>query len=825
MSANFPGAGNAVPGSYVDVQTLITGVAVPAGTRLALIMGEGAREEVLIASAAGGGLDGFNPDFSGANAPDGRHFLLGRGEEAVAPVVINRTSLEKNGIPLTILEQPINNMPFDNRFDARVDPQTGQIELQGASLVDQGGDFWRAAAANVGNGVINNLSLIDQNAPSETWTIRCSSVRRDGYGNPIDGYARFIARGTVSGTILDGYGNQIVWQSDNEIVDNTILRFSIDEGSIPFREGDSFVVQVQSQQLAEGDNLVAQYIPVIDINDIEFFTELDQVVSKHGRPSLANRLSLGAQLAFANGAPGVFCLECAPSIPRRISYTLVTSANGQSDFEELSFPLPLNVVPDSDTNINFFFTDPVTGVETQVIPNKVPFYDPTITSNPQGFVFGPDQFSYTVILDDSVQKSGNDGVITPTGPTTATLASSSVQFGLDDLTPTRSVTIVNALNPSNNGSFGIVSIANGLLTLSNPSGFVAESGIEFQVRDSIATTAFILFTQDLALTLGESLRATVVDTRDANFFDVGWISAYSAAETVDIDILVPLPSQTITAIFANGLIHVESQSNIKNRRERVLFIGAIQGLTPANVIGTEPAAVEDIGVLEGIQGDDPLEILNGDNEDLTDYGVQNAYGNSFRVVYFYPDRIVVQVGADRVFADGFFMAAAAAGFLSGIPLIAEPITNKVISGFTILRDKLFPPITIENLAASGIVVVQPVAGGGRVIWGKTTTTSNFPEEEESSIVFIRDRIAKSLRAAFAPFIGRAETPTFTSTLFAIANSQAQSFLSQRLITDFRNIVVERDPIEPRQFNVSMQVQPVFPVNWIFIRVEVGRLDV
>ena len=42
-------------------------------------------------------------------------------------------------------------------------------------------------------------------------------------------------------------------------------------------------------------------------------------------------------------------------------------------------------------------------------------------------------------------------------------------------------------------------------------------------------------------------------------------------------------------------------------------------------------------------------------------------GDTFRVVYFYPDQIVVQIGADRTIIDGFFIGAAAAGFLSGIP--------------------------------------------------------------------------------------------------------------------------------------------------------------
>jgi len=822
MAANIPGATSVVPGVYSETRTLQRGVSVPIGVRLAVIMGEGLKEEILVSSANGGGDDGFNSTYTSTSGSDGRHFLLGKGQDVVAPVIINRSRLFKNGVELNLLEDTIDDNPFDNRFDARLDPTTGQIELQRASLVDQGGEFYRAAGGNVGNGTISNLTLIDPNAPPETWTIRCSSVRRDGYGNPIDGYARFIARGSESGVLLDGYGNQITWQSNGVIVNNGVLSFSIEEGVIPFQEGDNFIIQVQGGALAAGDSLSARYISLLDLNDPEFFTDLNELVAKHGQPSITNRLSLGAQLAFANGTPGVFALQAKPPVPRRVSYLLEDSANGEADVEDLTFELPLNVVPDVDANINFFVTNATTGEEVQVIPNKVDFFNPTYTSNPSAFVFGPDDYSYTVILEDSVQKSGEDGVLTVTGPSSATFASATVDFGTDDLSATRSLKIENS-GAGNDGTYTITGISQGQLLLSGTFGG-DETGIEFFVLDSVATSARILFTDDLALNLNEALRATVVDTRDADFFDAGWLEAYEAAERIDVDMVVPLPSQTISAIFQNGKVHVETMSNIRNKKERVLFCGAIQGLDPNNVIGTEDAAVEDIGILEGIQGDDVAEILAGNVEDLANYGVQNAFGDTYRVVYFYPDEIVVQAGADRALVDGFFVGAAAAGYFSGSTQIPEPLTNKRLAGFTILRDKLYPPLVQENIVNAGITLLTPVAGGGRVIWGKTTTISLEPTEEEISIVFIRDRIAKAMRRAFLPYIGRAETPTIKATLYQVAQSLMQTFIQQRLITAFDGLTVNRDSVEPRQWNVTVNVQPVYPVNWIYILINVGRLD-
>lgn len=823
---SFPGSNNALPGSYSLVETFSSGLSIPSGVRLGVLIGEGARRETIVASANGSGNDGLDSTYSGPNGADGRHFLL-----SAAPAVENRSSLFKNGILLAGTEGTITGTSFNSQYDYKLDPTTGQIELQQAQLVDQGGRYYRASSLNTGNGTISNLSLIDVNAPSETWTIRVSSVLRDGYGNPVDGYAKFVATGSVSGSPLDGYGNTVFWQSNGEVVDNGILRFSISEGTTAFREGDTFIVEVKGGALLAGETLTATYIAVTDINDPEFFTDLDLLTQKHGTPSLDNTLSLGAQLAFANGTPGIWALQAAPSVPRRESYLLKESASGEDDPEDLTFPVTLGVVPDVDTNINFFITDPVTGVESQINPNKVAFYDPTITSNPNtNFIENPlYTFSYTVILDDdtAVVKNDNDGVLTYVNATDATFASDAINFGQDDLNGTRSVRIYNATNTANNGVFSIVGVADGVLTIRRTSGtFVDETGLDFEVVDSTEEGAKVLFTQDVAAQLpaGTQLRATIVDTRDADFFDAGWVSAYEALETIELDIVVPLPKQTISAVFQNGVSHVRFMSNIKNRKERVLFIGAIQGLTPANVIGTEDAAVEDIGILEGIQGDDVTEILAGNIEDLTDYSVQNSYGQTFRVVYFYPDEIVVQIGADRTKVDGFYQAAAAMGYLTGVPNIALPLTRKSLTGFTILRDKLYRPIVLENLTAAGITVLQPILGGGRVIRGQTTTTSGFTEEREISIVFIRDRVAKQLRTAYDAFIGQVDSPILESALQARGKTALTSFIGQGLITQWRDLKVSRDTVDPTQWNVTVKVQPVYSVNFIFIRVSIGLLE-
>ena len=821
--ANIPGASNVTPSVIAEIRARSKGSSVPGGLRLAAIVGEGARVERIVSAAVGGGYDGLNATFTGTNGQDGRHFKL-----TYVPVISNRTVLYKNGIPLVGLEQTnfliTGGSTFSSQYDYRIDIQNGEIELQTAALVDQGGAYYRASTLNTGNGTINGITLVDVNAPTETWTVRCTSVRRDTYGNPIDGYARFVAQGTISGMPLDGYGNQVVWQSNGVTVSNGILQFSITEGGVAFREGDVFTVQVKSGALIAGDSLVARYIAVIDLNTPTFFTDPDDLAVKHGDASTTNTLSLGAQLAFANSPPGVWACQAAPAIPRRVSYLLEASASGYNADDDMMFDLPLGVVPDVDSNVNFFVTDPITQVEAQVIPNKVSFFDPAYTSNPAGFVNSPSlSYSYTVVMENAAVKTGDDGVIHPVSGTAATLSSASVEFDLSDLSATRSVHI---LTPSvNAGLYSITGVSNGNLTIATHA-FVDEINVEFEIVDSADSSAKILWTKDLALSLGQTLRATVIDTRDADFFDVGWQAAYEALETIECDIVVPLPTQTKSAIIQAGRIHVETMSYPRNHKERMMFTGAIQGLTPDNLDGTTLAAVEDIGVLEGIQGDDVSEILAGNIEDLTDYSINTSFGSTYRVMYFYPDEIAVQVGGSRVMLDGFYMAAAGAGYVSGVPNVNMPLTNKVITGFSILSDKIYRPVIIEKIETAGACLVQPAAGGGIVLWSKTTTNSGAPEDEEMSVVFIRDRMAKSLRASFKGFPGQPEDDpgVFVGTLMSRANKTFQSFISQRLITAYRGIRVARDSVEPRQWNISGEAQPVYPVNWVYISVSVGVLD-
>lgn len=1074
--ANIPGISGPVnPDVFSRDQIRTTGVSLPGGARVLAIIGEGRREETIVSSAVGGGHDGLSPDFSGNASPDGRHFALSN-----SPVVVNRTSLLLNGIPLNGVEQQINSSSFDSRFDFRIDSALGHIELQGAALVDQGGKFYIRGASNYGDGYLNILEVATKNAPSENWTLRCAGVSRDSYGRPVSATETFTLAGTVSGQIrsstgaplvfsIDAYGtdgyyyanwpfiganpittqaarsdgyfatpdnsvalgyrplvpsdtnlttnlvysptggflqaapgdtvtvavtgtpastyvakvtvvhNDKVLETDTPIAltvsnvtaqssgftfsatapavlhtsstlwsatvvgkkirspfgidypvigliqeqfygapihtlrlsgivtnagpgvqwqtmqSNGIINFAIMEGLQAFDVGDRFDFVVSSRRLNQNDSLVAQYIPQADLNSPVFLSEVQDVYGKFGRPSTTNTLSLGAQLAFTNGAPGMFCVSAAPGLARRMNQTLLEVSDGTAgtgfngsptnpSVDSLRLPLPPGAQPDGETDVHIFIQhrDPATGTvsERQIFPNKAPFYN-SANAGPvgeQAFV-NNNTYSYTMVLDHDILQAGQSGTTDKTKP--YNFAAVDAQFSSVDksnalgvgnvirlvggakadgtrFTSFNDSTIISSTDIANgivaaDGSIAL-RIANVLssttvvfstgapidLTTSAPfativggtfGGFLQNlQSVDWQLIDAsqnLVLTSSLLFSKDVVtngtIQQGDGVRVTYIDRLDAPFFDPNWLLAYESLESFDVQMVCPLPTMTYSSIFRQGVTHVESQSYIQNKHERVLLIGAITGISPDALLGNTEVAVENIGILEGIQGASAADVLEGNIEDLADYSINTNFGNSSRVEYFYPDQVVVNVGGELTALNGFYLSAAAGGWYANNQNIAEPLTNKSLSGFSILSSRQYKPTVLNQLAGIGVTVLQPITGGGNVLWAKTTSNSGFPEDQEASIRFTRDRVQRVLRDGMRGLIGTVETMATPSIMITRVVSILNALVAQGLITSFVDVTVARDSVEPRQWNVFARYSPAYPLDFIFIDLEVGVL--
>jgi hypothetical protein len=850
--SNIPGiSGYTQPGVFSRVRTIRRSVSIPGGLRILAIIGLGQAEETVILCAEGGGLDGVNNDYAGSSAPDGRHFVLKKTN-----LIPKRTTLTLDGMPLTGIEETIDLAAFDSRYDYRLEPLTGRIELQKAHLVDQGGQYYIKGTGIIGDGTITTLTLLDVNAPTETWTIKATSVIRDAYGDPVRDMTTFLAIGSVSGQPIDANGMPIVFVADGSVQNNGIIELAITEGpSRAFERGDRFTVKIESGVLRKGQVLEANYIAEEDLYDPEFFVDANSLFAKHGFVSETNTLSLGASMAFENGAFGLIALQAKPPIPRRTTEVLLARdepltvdtegfppvGTPVKEADEAAFNYPImSGTPAANTNVNIFIIDRNTGEDKQIFPTKVGFYNSSIEADPyHTFITNPNySYSYTIIESAQVEQEGNDGVVALSSAKFTASSGSFAEYNLDigELGTNKQLRILSVDKfggdtSSIAGLYNIVSVGDAYgdthsVTL-NHIFSSAHANLRWELVDATELSPRLLLTSDLytsgAIRTKDGIKISLVDVDDADFFDTNWAQAFETLEGVDCQIVVPLPDATYSAIQQASVAHCELMSNTANQKERMTLIGAQKGVTSEALIGRELVAVEDIGVIEGIQGDDVEEVLAGNIEDLQNFDVQVNFGTTFRAIYFWPDEIIRNINGSNITLHGFYAAACAGGLLAATANYAMPLTRKVLVGFSILRSKLRRPIILNALGDRGVSVLVPVIGGGQILHCKTTTSGGDPLEEEPSVVFIRDRTAQSLRSVLRGFIGQPESITLTAEIATMVVKTLQGLVSQGLLSSYRGVSVARDAVEPRQWNVSCEVQPVLPVNWIFIDVSVGIL--
>lgn len=257
-----------------------------------------------------------------------------------------------------------------------------------------------------------------------------------------------------------------------------------------------------------------------------------------------------------------------------------------------------------------------------------------------------------------------------------------------------------------------------------------------------------------------------------------------------------LPSQDVINLVATGqlatLNHALIMSETKNRQERVCLFGSYEFVDLDFIL-------------------DPIT------------GLEANFGNTNRVQFYWPGGTSVNrvVGGENQILDGQYVAAAGAGFYASRPL-ATTQTNKTLVGFTIPQAQKLSLDETNFAGGAGASIVAPLAAGGKIVNGFTTSNSGRAVEEEMMITRISDFTAKTTRERLeSAFVGAIITPNLLADIESAAVSILEQLKSQGIITSFTKPQVRVDNNEPRQVNVTFDISPVFPLNWIFIRFSVG----
>jgi hypothetical protein len=167
--------------------------------------------------------------------------------------------------------------------------------------------------------------------------------------------------------------------------------------------------------------------------------------------------------------------------------------------------------------------------------------------------------------------------------------------------------------------------------------------------------------------------------------------------------------------------------------------------------------------------------------------------------------------------DGYYLAAAAAGLLSGQSTVATPITNKYVQGFAGIPNQISVSDSNTLQSFGTTVVRQDRFGNITVRQGLTTNTTNWLTQE-ISISAIGDQLAKNLTNGInsANIIGSPLTPVTLASLQSTVGSLLTDAKNSGLITAYNGVTYSQNPNNPTQVNVRFQYSPTIPLNYVSV---------
>ena len=186
-------------------------------------------------------------------------------------------------------------------------------------------------------------------------------------------------------------------------------------------------------------------------------------------------------------------------------------------------------------------------------------------------------------------------------------------------------------------------------------------------------------------------------------------------------------------------------------------------------------------------------------------------------VYVAPGTCSYVYGGNTFEIPGYGIASAVAGIIANPTYDpGEPISGKQLVGFSEIADP-FNNTQKALMGAAGILMIDSELGTPAIIMDLTTDQSNAVN---SQVKFTKskDYVAKSLRVILRKLYINTRN-LGPSTLSAIAGSVRmvlQQMVWLRILNDFNGLVVTRNQIDARQVDISVNIQLVPDVTWIYI---------
>ena len=230
-----------------------------------------------------------------------------------------------------------------------------------------------------------------------------------------------------------------------------------------------------------------------------------------------------------------------------------------------------------------------------------------------------------------------------------------------------------------------------------------------------------------------------------------------------------------------------------------------------------------ICVVGGDETENVGDVINPSSDPTSHIG--RAYTlNHERAIYVAPG-VATSAGTKN----GAYTASMVAGKLAGADS-ATSLTFKSLTNISTVNQR-FSQTETEDLLTRGVVVVEPGPNGFRVVRDVTTRQDTDPGISENpfkdiTTLRIADYVNTNVKNVLeATYIGKKGLSSAKSAMQSTVATILTRLMEpgNEIITNFRNITVSQDSLNPKVFNVSYDIVPVFSITFIFITTRLNNI--
>ena len=280
------------------------------------------------------------------------------------------------------------------------------------------------------------------------------------------------------------------------------------------------------------------------------------------------------------------------------------------------------------------------------------------------------------------------------------------------------------------------------------------------------------------------------------------LAALTDLEDYDVSILIPMVplNDACGEAGTDYLNHVSKMSSKLERKERIAILGLNEKSSRMSILG----------------------VTNSWQALMLSLSLPQSSGlASKRIIVVNPGRCMTNSKGVAIEADGTYAAACLAGRMVSSEFDeAEPMTRKTLAT---VDELIIPDLSRpekNQLTALGVTVVEAKSSTILVRRAVTADATSIASQEPS-IVRSFDRVAMELREALENrFVGSKILNTTHTALEAATSVFLERLVAAEIITSYRNVKATQNPLEPRQFDITFEGQPIYPFIWGFLDISI-----